>query len=139
MQANSAPRRKRIAAQALDAVRPVAFAAEHAQHDDPRTTQRALDIEIDRRRMAERQQIGQPHARKILGKRGMRGAERRKIAVGGRQHDDVGGGLPEIAGDLAVVDDCRSGRASDACCFDRCRLPGQRAADRVAVETLSGR
>ncbi len=33
----------------------------------------------------------------------MRGAKRSKIAVRRRQHDDIGGILPEIAGDVTVV------------------------------------
>ena len=33
----------------------------------------------------------------------MRGAERSKIAVGRRQHNDIGRSLPEVAGDVTVV------------------------------------
>ena len=84
-------------------MRPVALAAEHPQHHDPGIAQCALDIKIDRGRMTERQQIGQPHAWKILRQRRIGGAECRKIAVGRRQQHDIGAVLPEVAGDLAVV------------------------------------
>ena len=67
----------------------------------------------------------------------MRGAERGKIAVGGRQHDDVGGGLPEIAGDVAVVNAAAVVELQMHACFRFLpSLSRQRAADRVAVKPL---
>ena len=98
------PAAQRVGTQAFDAMRPVAFAAEHPQHHDLGLAQRALDIEIDRSRMPEREQIGQLHARKVAGQRRIGRSECGEVAVGRRQHDDVGGLLPEIARDVAIVD-----------------------------------
>ena len=57
--------RQRIRAQALDAMRPVADAAEHTQHDDLRVGQCALDIKIDGGGMAEREKVGQAQAGEV--------------------------------------------------------------------------
>ncbi len=65
----------------------------------------------------------------------MRGAECRKIAVGSRQYDDVGAGLPEVAGDVAVVNTAAAVELQMHACF-RLLLSSQRAADRVTVEAL---
>ena len=71
----------------------------------------------------------------------MRGTEGGKIAVGGRQHDNVGGGLPEIAGDVAVVNTAAIVELEMHACFRPLlqilpSLSRQRAADRLAVEPL---
>ena len=99
--------RERIGAQALDPMRPVALAAEQAQEHDPGARERARDIEVDRQRMAEREEIGELHRRKVGRQRSARRRERREIGVGRRQHHDVGGLLAEIARDLAVIDRSR--------------------------------
>ena len=65
----------------------------------------------------------------------MRGAERGEIAVGGGQHDDVGASLPEIAGDVAVVNSAAAVELQMHACF-RLLLSSQSAADRVTVEAL---
>ncbi len=54
-------------------------------------------------------------AGKVARQRRMRRTERRQIAIRRRQHDDIGGVLPEIAGDVAVVNTAGGYRASDAC------------------------
>src|SRR5712675_2170801 len=92
-------------------MRPVAFAAEHPEHHDSGFAQRTLDIEIDRSRMPERQQVGQPYAGKIFRQGRMRGTERRKIA------------------------DCRWCQASDACAW-KPLLTLQRTAYGVAIKSL---
>ncbi len=85
--------------------------------------------------MTERQQIGQPHARKVAGQRRIGRTECREIAVCRRQHDDVGGVLPEIAGDVAIVDTAAAVELQVHPCGSPL-LPRQRAADGVAVKSL---
>ena len=80
-----------VGAQAFDAMGPIAFAAQHSQHNDPGLAQGVLDIEIDRGRMPERQQVGQPHGWEAGWQFRISRAERGEFAVGGREHDDVGG------------------------------------------------
>ena len=67
----------------------------------------------------------------------MRGAEGGKIAVGGRQHDNVGRRLPEIAGDIAVINAAAIVELEMHACFRFLpSLSRQRAADRITVKPL---
>ena len=60
--ASSAARRDHL----LQAVRPVAAAAEQAQDDQPRPADHLLDILVDRQRVAELQEVGEAQARRVL-------------------------------------------------------------------------
>ena len=67
----------------------------------------------------------------------MRGTERSKIAVRRRQHDNVGGLLPEIAGDIAVVNTAAAVELQmHACIRLSPLLSGQCPAHRVTVKAL---
>src|SRR5258708_23026791 len=79
-------------------VGPIGFAADQAHEDSARLRQRAFDIGVDRERMAERDQVCKPE-------RGQAGAasapacgEGGEIAVGEREHHEVGRILTEIDG-----------------------------------------
>lgn len=65
----------------------------------------------------------------------MRGTERSKIAVRRRQHDNIGGILPEIAGDVTVVNVAAAVEFQMHAYFGPL-LSRQRATDSVTVEAL---
>ena len=92
----------------VDAVRPVAAAAEQPHHDEARVPYDLVDVEIDRKVVRQAHQVGEPQAREIRaicgdGPLACRG-EHRDLAVGRREHDDLGRRLTEIDGLVAVRD-----------------------------------
>ena len=85
--------------------------------------------------MPERQQVRQPHAREVIGQRRVGCAERREVAVRRREHDDIGRFLPEIAGDVAIVDSAAAVELQMHA-FGSLLLPRQCTADGVAIKSL---
>src|SRR5208282_2059062 len=93
-QLDAGPARERR--QFVDAVAPIVRAAEHASDHEPGARADALEIEVDRERMAERRERGNPKRRPRL-PGGLIGArERVEIAVGKREEHHVGRSLAEI-------------------------------------------
>ncbi len=83
----------------LQPVAPVALATQHARHHQPRLAGRLFQIEVDRHRVREMQQRSQPQPRRAvarLGHRAPRLGQRRQLAVGGRDHDQVGRRLVQV-------------------------------------------
>src|ERR1700754_2115186 len=64
----------------------------------------AFDVEVHRRRVPKRQQVGQPYAWKVARQLRIGVAECRQIAVGRRKQHNIGWILSKIAGDVAIVD-----------------------------------
>jgi len=88
----------------VDTVAPVGRTAQHAQHDQPCMGEGLLDVEIDRERMLQLQQVGKAERE---GCRVMGAGQRGELAVGGGKDDDVGGGLCEIDGFGSAVNHAR--------------------------------
>ncbi len=86
----------------LDAVAPIGAAAKQAEDDQAGVAQHALDIEIDRERMGEAQEIGEAERGRVGGAVGLGLGQAGQLGVGGREIEDVARALAEIDG-LAVV------------------------------------
>ena len=84
--------------QRSDAILPIGFTADQANQNPLCAGQRPIDIGIDRERMAQRDQIGEPQRRQALATAPPAGGECREIAVGEREYDQVGRILTEIDG-----------------------------------------
>ncbi len=80
----------------LEAIGPVAAAAQEAEHDQLRPGDHPLDIEVDRERMAELEQIGEAEAGRALRPAGFGRREAGELGIGRRQDDDVAWRLAEI-------------------------------------------
>ena len=89
----------------LDPVGPVGLPAEQTHDDEPRLDDDLLAVEIDRRVVGELHEVGETHGGKRLAECRARGRQRGELGVGGREHDDVAGGLTEVDGFAAVGDD----------------------------------
>ncbi len=89
----------------LDPVRPVALAAEMVDHDDARVAQHVVEVEIDRRGLAQERHVREPHARKTLAQPRHRGREQRQRRVGRTEDHDVGRTLVDPDHALGVVDE----------------------------------
>ncbi len=85
------------------AVRPVALAAEVVDDDHARMPQHLVQIEIHRGRLAQVQQVRQPHRREALRRAG-RGQQRQR-GVGRAEDDDLGGVLRNPRDHRIVVDE----------------------------------
>src|SRR5581483_6075558 len=81
-----------------DAILPIGFAADQANQNPLGVRQRALDISIDRERMAQRDQIGESQQRQALATTPPAGGECREIAVGEGKHHEISRILTEIDG-----------------------------------------
>ena len=66
-----------------------------------------IDIQVDRHVMFELQEIPEAEARHPVAGPFPGRRQRRKLGIGGRQHDDVAGRLAEIDGFRPVGDDSR--------------------------------
>jgi hypothetical protein len=88
----------------VEAIAPVGRAAQDAEHDELRVAQRLLDIEVDRERMLELQQVGEAER---AGCAVMRAGKCREFAVRSGEHHDIGGGLGEIDGFGGTIDHAR--------------------------------
>ena len=95
---------------ALQAVAPVVEPAQAAHDDERALRDHALDIEVDRHRMAQPLEAGEPQRRQRLRVRLPGGGERREVAVGEGQHDDLGRRLAEIDGDVGLLQGRKLGR-----------------------------
>ena len=82
---------------------PVAGPAENARDDHARFHRAIGHMQIDRHRVAQMHQAGQPQAGRI-GHFGARGAERGKFGIGGRDEHQIGGRLARIDRFGPVVD-----------------------------------
>ena len=91
----------------FDPVGPVADAAEHPQHHQFCMGHDGIDIQVDRHVMFELQEIPEAEARHPVAGPFPGRRQRRKLGIGGRQHDDVAGRLAEIDGFRPVGDDSR--------------------------------
>ncbi len=80
----------------LQTVGPVAATAEQAQYHQVRAADHLLDIQVDRHRMAELQEIGEAQARAIGRPSGLGCRETGQLGVSGRQEHDVAGRLTEV-------------------------------------------
>ena len=78
------------------AIGPPRCAADQPDQDAPGMGQRAVDIGIDRQRMRQRRQIGQPQARQTRAAPPPARRESAQIAVGKGQHHQIRGRLPQI-------------------------------------------
>jgi hypothetical protein len=90
----------------LQSIGPVRHAADQPDQDPLRSAQRLLDIGIDRKRVLEGRQIGQPQRGKPpLAPAAPVPARRKgaKVAVGQRQDHQIGGALPQVDRRLGVV------------------------------------
>ena len=96
------------AGDALDPVGPVGGPAEQAHDDEARTGDHGVDVQVDRKVVSEPQQVGEAETGAVLLGVGRR--ERREFGVGGAEHDDIAGSLPEIDGLGSVADGPRRGR-----------------------------
>ncbi len=107
--------RQRHAARLADAmdllqpIGPIAASADQADADEAGPFDHLLDIEVDRQRMFEAQQIGQPQAGRSRRPRRRCAGQAGEIGIRGRQHHQVAGRLFEIDGVLAVGDLARGG------------------------------
>ena len=84
--------------QRVDTVGPIGFAADQANENAADLRQRALDISIDRERMAQRDQVGEPQRRQAFPPAPPAACECREVAVGKREHHEIGRILTEIDG-----------------------------------------
>ncbi len=91
-------------AQLLDAVGPVAHAAEEAHDHELRVLHDVVEVFVDRQVVAEKQQVGEAEARRIGRQPGARLRQTGKLGVGRGDEDDVAGRLAEIDGLAAVGD-----------------------------------
>ena len=96
------------AGDALDPVGPVGGSAEQAHDDEARAGDHGVDMEVDRKIVSEPQQVGETQAGAAFLRMGRR--ERGEFGVGGAEHDDIAGRLPEIDGLGSVADGSRRGR-----------------------------
>ena len=87
----------------LDDVSPIAQAAQVVNDDHAGVAQHVVHIHIDRRRLAQKHQIDQPHRRKIRRQLRRRVRQQRQRGVGGAQDDDVAGRLLYAHHALATV------------------------------------
>ena len=95
----------------LQAIRPGRLGAQVVDDHDPRVLQHLVDVQVERSRLAQVLQVGEPQRRVARVARGERGAgrgEQRQRGVGRAQHHDVARRLVE-PGDDAVVFDEASG------------------------------
>ena len=104
----------RDAGDLVDAVAPVAFAAEQDHADEFGVRDHFLDIEVDRVGMAQLQQVGEPNTRRRMGGRTLRQPRRcarkaRQFTVGHSEDHHVAGRLVEVDRLLAVGDRPRRG------------------------------
>ena len=88
----------------LEPVAPVIEAAEAAHDHDLGARHHAVDIEIDRHRMAQPLEAGEPQGRQRPGVALPGGGQRRQVAVGEGQHDHLGRRLAEIDGDVGLLE-----------------------------------
>jgi hypothetical protein len=70
----------------------------------------ALDPKIDRQRMPQVPQIGEPHGWQDIALRRPCNREAGEIAIGERKNDDITGRLAQVDGLDEIVDGSRSGR-----------------------------
>ena len=80
----------------LDAVGPVAAAAEHARDDELRLRDHRLDVGVHRHRVGEVHEVRKPKRGKGVVEALPRRGEARELGVRGGKEDDVPGGLSEI-------------------------------------------
>ena len=80
----------------LQPIRPVAAAAEQAQDHQARLGDHLLDIEIDRHRVAELEQVGEPQARRVRRAAGLGRGQAGELGIGRREKDDVARALREV-------------------------------------------
>src|SRR6185295_18224784 len=90
----------------------------------------ALEPKIDRERMPQVPQIGEPNGGKGVALPGPRNGEAGEVAVGERKDDDIAGELAQIDRLDQIVDGSRSGRQQVH------RSTKQRASDTVAIKSL---
>jgi len=88
----------------LDAIWPVAHAAQQAHHHQLGVGDDVLDIGIDRQVMRELQQVGEAQARLRLGEMRMGARQARQLAVRRRQHHDLARRLAKVDGLAAIGD-----------------------------------
>ena len=80
----------------LEAVGPVAAPPSSAGYDQARAAEHLFDVAGRPNGMAELQQVGEPQARRAVGRLRLRRGEAGELGVGGRQEHDVGGRLAEV-------------------------------------------
>ena len=100
----------RHVADALEAVAPIVEPAQAAHDHQLGAGHDAVDIEVDRHRMLELLQAGEPQRRQRLGILLPRRSQCRQIAVGKGQHDDIGRRLAKVDGDIGLVEGRKLGR-----------------------------
>src|SRR5579883_3147786 len=82
--------------QGREAVSPVGLAADQPHQHAARLLKRALDVGVDRERMLQACEIGEPQGRQAVSPAPPAGSKGRKVAVGEREHDEIGRILCEI-------------------------------------------
>ena len=80
----------------LQAVGPVAAAAEEAQDDQARPRHDPLDVQVDRHRMTQLEQVRQTQGGRVRRPPGLRRSQAGELGVGRRQDDDVARRLGEV-------------------------------------------
>ncbi len=90
-------RRAETRRELLQAIGPIPLAAQHARHHQTRARRRPLEVEVDRHRMRQVHQRRQPQARRVR-HRAPRLGQRRELAVGRRDHHQIGRRLVEVDG-----------------------------------------
>ena len=94
----------------LEPVAPVIETTQAAYDDEPGIGQDAIDIEIDRHRMPELLQAGEPQRRQQIGVVAPRRRQRREVAVRKGQDDDLRRRLAEVDGGLDLFETRQLGR-----------------------------
>src|SRR5579871_5705247 len=90
--------------QSGETIRPVGFATDQPHQYSSCAEERALDVSIDRERMAERDQVGEPQRGEIIPPSPPAGGECSKIAVGKGEHHEIGRVLTKIDGRRGLLE-----------------------------------
>ena len=87
----------------LHAVGPVAAATEQPDQHETGARHDALDIEVDRQRVAQLEKVGKAQGGGVGAEPGLGGGEAGEIGIGGREEDQIGRRLAEIDRRLDVA------------------------------------
>ena len=82
--------------QRREPVRPIGLTADQPHQDAARLRQRALDIGVDRQRMTQLREIGEPQRRQAVAAAPPAGRERGEIGIRIREHHEIGRVLADV-------------------------------------------